>query len=70
MPTSLPGYLIRLKPRLTLDGQTVAQGTSDIGMGEELQGLGGFTQYYNARRSAANADDTRHTSAGLMHTAR
>ncbi|UJB65535.1 hypothetical protein YS110_12625 [Acidovorax sp. YS12] len=49
---------------------TVAQGTSDIGMGEELQGLGGFTQYYNARRSAANADDTRHTSAGLMHTAR
>ncbi len=57
-------------PPASTTGQTVARGTSDIGMGEELQGLGGFTQYYNARRSAANADDTRHTSAGLMHTAR
>lgn len=27
LPTSLPGYLIRLKPRISLDGQTVAQGT-------------------------------------------
>ncbi|UJB65534.1 hypothetical protein YS110_12615 [Acidovorax sp. YS12] len=58
MPTSLPGYLIRLKPQLTLDGQTVAQGTSDIGMGEELQGLGGFTQYYNPSQWDYTTDDS------------
>ncbi|UJB65531.1 transglutaminase domain-containing protein [Acidovorax sp. YS12] len=58
LPTSLPGYLIRLKPQLTLDGQTVAQGTSDIGMGEELQGLGGFTQYYNPSQWDYTTDDS------------
>ena len=47
LPTSLPGYLIRLKPQITLDGQVVAQSTSAITMGTDLQGQGGFTQLYD-----------------------
>lgn len=47
LPDSLPGYLIRLKPRITLDGQVVAQGTSAITMGTGLQGMGGFTQQHD-----------------------
>jgi len=44
LPGSLPGYLIRLKPRITLDGQVVAQGGSAVTMGTDLQGQGGFTR--------------------------
>ncbi|MBU2123045.1 MAG: transglutaminase [Gammaproteobacteria bacterium] len=47
LPTSLPGYLIRLKPQITLDGQVVAQSTSAITMGTDLKGQGGFTQLYD-----------------------
>ena len=47
LPTSLPGYLIRLKPQITLDGQVVAQSTGAITMGTDLQGQGGFTQLYD-----------------------
>ena len=44
LPTSLPGYLIHLKPQISLDGQVVAQSTQSISMGTDLQGQGGFTQ--------------------------
>lgn len=45
LPTSLPGYLIRLKPQISVDGQVVAQSQSIMTMGTDLQGQGGFTQY-------------------------
>ena len=44
LPTSLPGYLIRLKPTITLEGQVVAQSSTAVTMGTDLQGQGGFTQ--------------------------
>ncbi|MDA8453588.1 transglutaminase domain-containing protein [Acidovorax sp. GBBC 3334] len=47
LPTSLPGYLIRLKPQISLDGQVVAQSASAVTMGSDLQGQGGFTQLYD-----------------------
>ena len=47
LPTSLPGYLIRLRPQITLDGQVVAQSTGVVTMGTDLQGHGGFTQLYD-----------------------
>ena len=47
LPTSLPGYLIRLKPQITLDGQVVAQSSGTVTMGTDLQGMGGFTQLYD-----------------------
>ncbi|BEP92016.1 hypothetical protein GmRootA79_04000 [Acidovorax sp. A79] len=47
LPSSLPGYLIRLKPQITLDGQVVAQSSTAITMGSDLQGQGGFTQLYD-----------------------
>ncbi len=54
LPTSLPGYLIRLKPQITLDGQVVAQSTSVVTMGTDLQGQGGFTQLYDPSRSISS----------------
>ena len=45
LPTSLPGYLIRLKPQISVDGQVVAQSQGTMTMGTNLQGQGGFTQY-------------------------
>jgi hypothetical protein len=48
LPTSLPGYLIRLKPQITLDGQVVKQSGTVVTMGANLQGMGGFTQLYDA----------------------
>jgi transglutaminase-like putative cysteine protease len=43
-PTSLPGYLIRLKPQITLDGQVVATSNQSLVMGTDLLSTGGFTQ--------------------------
>ncbi|MDA8453590.1 hypothetical protein M4R22_02325 [Acidovorax sp. GBBC 3334] len=47
LPSSLPGYLIRLKPQISLDGQVVAQSASAVTMGSDLQGQSGFTQLYD-----------------------
>ena len=47
LPTSLPGYLIKLKPQITLDGQVVAQSSSSLTMGEGLSSEGGFTELYD-----------------------
>ncbi|GKS93334.1 transglutaminase [Acidovorax sp. SUPP2825] len=47
LPSSLPGYLVKLKPQMALDGQVVAQGTGVVTMGSDLQGQGGFTQLYD-----------------------
>lgn len=46
-PTSLPGYLIRLKPQITLDGQVVATSTQSLIMGSDLYSTGGFTQLFD-----------------------
>jgi hypothetical protein len=48
LPTSLPGYLIRLKAQINLDGQVVAQSTQAVQMGTDLYSTGGFTQLYDA----------------------
>ncbi|RRS02418.1 hypothetical protein EIP75_20950 [Aquabacterium soli] len=42
-PTSLPGYLIRLKPQLMLDGRVVASGSQGLPMGTALLAEGGYT---------------------------
>ena len=47
LPTSLPGYLIRLKPQITLDGQVVATSSTSVQMGTDLYSTGGFTQLYD-----------------------
>jgi hypothetical protein len=46
-PTSLPGYLIRLKAQINLDGQVVAQASQAVPMGTDLYSTGGFTQLYD-----------------------
>jgi transglutaminase-like putative cysteine protease len=47
LPTSLPGYLIRLKAQINLDGQVVAQASNSVQMGADLYSMGGFTQLYD-----------------------
>lgn len=47
LPSSLPGYLLKLKPQIMLDGQVVAQSSTAVTMGTDLQGMGGFTQMYD-----------------------
>ncbi len=47
LPSSLPGYLIRLNPQINVDGQVAAQSSMALTMGTDLQGQGGFTQYSN-----------------------
>ncbi len=44
IPTSLPGYLIRLRPQIALDGRVVAQSNEVITMGTDLISDGGFTR--------------------------
>jgi transglutaminase-like putative cysteine protease len=46
-PSSLPGYLIRLKPQITLDGQVVATSSQSLIMGTDLYSTGGFSQLYD-----------------------
>jgi transglutaminase-like putative cysteine protease len=48
LPTSLPGYLIKLKPQINLDGQVVASSSIGVQMGTDLYSTGGFTQLYDA----------------------
>lgn len=48
LPTSLPGYLIKLKPQINLDGVVVASSNSSVQMGTDLYSTGGFTQLYDA----------------------
>jgi len=62
LPTSLPGYLIRLKPRLMLDGQVVAQGTQAVAMGSELVGQGGFSVLGDAAQQWDLNSDASHVA--------
>lgn len=48
LPSSLPGYLIRVLPRISLNGQVLAQGQTPLTLGEDLQGMGGFTTLADA----------------------
>lgn len=48
LPTSLPGYLIRLNAQINLNGQVVAQASNAAQMGTDLYSTGGFTQLYDA----------------------
>lgn len=43
-PSTLPGYLIKLRAQLTVDGQIVAQSASALTMGTELVSRAGFTR--------------------------
>ncbi|MDF2464329.1 MAG: transglutaminase domain protein [Ramlibacter sp.] len=47
LPTGLPGYLIKLKAQINLDGQVVAQAAQSVQMGADMLSTGGFTQLYN-----------------------
>lgn len=47
LPSSLPGYLIRMNPQINVDGQVAAKSSMALTMGTDLQGQGGFTQYSN-----------------------
>lgn len=47
LPTNLPGYLIRVIPTISLDGQIVAQSAQSVQMGTDLYSTGGFTQLYD-----------------------
>jgi Transglutaminase-like superfamily len=44
LPTSLPGYLIRLKAQINLDGTPVATSATALSMGTDLASTGGFTK--------------------------
>jgi Transglutaminase-like superfamily len=44
LPTSLPGYLIRLKAQINLDGTPVATSSTALSMGTDLASTGGFTK--------------------------
>jgi hypothetical protein len=44
-PSSLPGYLIKLKPQVSLDGQVVAQSSQALTMGTDLFSNAGFTRF-------------------------
>lgn len=46
-PSSLPGYLIRLKAQANLDGQLVAQASQTLTMGTDLFSSAGFTRFGN-----------------------
>jgi hypothetical protein len=46
-PSSLPGYLIRLKAQVNLDGQVVAQASQALTMGADLFSSAGFTGFSN-----------------------
>ncbi len=58
LPSSLPGYLIRLKPQLTLDGQVVASASQALTMGSDLYATGGFTQLYDPGQWDQTNDDS------------
>jgi transglutaminase-like putative cysteine protease len=45
---SLPGYLIKLKAQINLDGQVVATSSQALILGTDLYSTGGFTQLYDA----------------------
>lgn len=45
LPSSLPGYLIKLKPQVNLDGQVVAQSNQALTMGTDLFSNAGFTRF-------------------------
>ncbi|WP_082567450.1 transglutaminase domain-containing protein [Pelomonas sp. Root1217] len=43
-PAGLPGYLIKMKPQISLDGQVVAQSNQALTMGTDLFSAAGFTR--------------------------
>src|SRR5438105_4412042 len=49
-PTSFPGYLIKLRAQLTVNGQTAAVGSEGLVMGSDLYSVGGFSQLYDPNR--------------------
>ncbi len=61
LPTSLPGYLIRLKPQISVDGQIVATSSTALTMGTDLKSTGGFTRAGDASLWDIT-DDTSHVA--------
>ncbi|MEO6278295.1 transglutaminase domain-containing protein [Roseateles sp.] len=47
LPSTLPGYLIRLKPQITLDGKVVSTSSQALTMGTDLFSSAGFTRFSN-----------------------
>jgi hypothetical protein len=63
LPGSLPGYLIRLKAEIRLDGQLVGQGGA-VNMGSELRQT---SAYYNPGSRQWEEGEANHPVAGEYH---
>jgi hypothetical protein len=63
LPGSLPGYLIRLKAEIRLDGQLVSQGGA-VNMGSELRQA---SAYYNPGSRQWEEGEANHPVAGEYH---
>jgi hypothetical protein len=63
LPGSLPGYLIRLKAEIRLDGQPVSQGGA-VNMGSELRQT---SAYYNPGSRQWEEGEANHPIAGEYH---
>jgi Transglutaminase-like superfamily len=58
LPKSLPGYAIRLRPQIMLDGQVVASSTTSVTMGTDLTSIGGFTALGDPSRWDLTKDES------------
>ena len=58
LPTGLPGYLIRLTPQISVDGQVVAKARDGLTMGTDLYSQGGFTQLSDPTHWDLSPDDS------------
>lgn len=45
-PTSLPAYLLKVRPQILLDGTVLSESSQPVQMGADLYSLGGFSQLY------------------------
>jgi hypothetical protein len=64
LPSSLPGYLIKLKAEIRLDGQLVSQSTSSLTMGSELRQT---SAYFNPGSQQWEEGEANHPIAGEYH---
>ncbi len=64
LPSSLPGYLIKLKAEIRLDGQLVSQSTSSLTMGSELRQT---SAYFNPGSQQWEDGEANHPIAGEYH---
>lgn len=64
LPSSLPGYLLKLKAEIRVDGQLVAQSQGSVGMGETL---GQATAFFNPGTQRWDEGEPNAPIAGEYH---